>query len=104
MAVINLNGESFQTEVVEQQGIWLIDFWASWCAPCRMLSPIVDEVAEGLQGIKIGKVNVDEEQALAMQFRVMSIPTLVVMKDGKEVKRSTGVISKDEIIALIDNV
>lgn len=94
MAVVNLNMDNFSKEVLENEGITVIDFWASWCMPCKMLSPIVDEVAEEMQDVTIGKVNIDEQQELAMQFGIMSIPTLVVLQDGKEVKRSAGFISK----------
>ena len=80
----------------------LIDFWATWCGPCKMLSPVVDEVAEELQGkVKVGKVNVDEEQDLAKSFGIMSIPTLVLIKNGKVVKTSVGVVSKSEIIEMV---
>lgn len=79
----------------------LLDFWAGWCGPCQMLSPVVDAVAGEREDIKVGKINVDEQQELAMQFKVMSIPTLIVMKEGKEAERSVGVISKEEILALL---
>ena len=79
----------------------LLDFWASWCGPCRMLSPIVDQVAEEKDDIKVGKVNVDENEELAMKFKTMSIPTLIVIKNGEEAKRSVGVISKSEILELV---
>ena len=95
MAVMNLTKENFEREVAE--GTVLVDFWAPWCMPCRMLSPIVDEVGEEVTGAKIAKVNVDEQESLAARFDVMSIPTLIVLKDGKEVKRSVGVVSKDAI-------
>lgn len=102
MKVMNINKENFKTEILENEGITLIDFWAPWCAPCRMLSPIVDQVAEELENIKIGKVNVDDEQELAIQFNVMSIPTLVVLKDGKEIKRSSGFIPKSAVKELLN--
>lgn len=102
MSVLTIKNTNFEEEVVKSDKPVLLDFWASWCGPCRMLSPIVDEVAEELTGsIKVGKVNVDEESDLASQYQIMSIPTLVVIKDGKEVKRSVGVISKQEIKDLI---
>lgn len=94
MAVVNLNKDNFSKEVLENKGITLIDFFASWCMPCKMLSPIVDEVAQEMQDVTVGKVNIDEQQELAMQFGIMSIPTLVALQDGKEVKRSVGFISK----------
>ena len=87
MAVINLTRDNFEAEVTEFKGTVLVDFWASWCMPCKMLSPVVDEVAEEVTSAKVAKVNVDEQQSLAARFNVMSIPTLIVFKDGKEVRR-----------------
>ncbi|MDO5311093.1 MAG: thioredoxin [Clostridia bacterium] len=101
MAVIVINKDNFQTEVIESEKPVLLDFWASWCGPCRMLSPIVDEIAEEHPEIKVGKVNVDEEQELAAQFNVMSIPSLFVMKNGKVSNQSVGVIPKNQILALL---
>ncbi len=101
MAVVNLNKDNFSKEVLENKGTTVIDFWASWCMPCKMLSPIVDEVAEEMQDITIGKVNIDEQQELARQFGIMSIPTLVVLQDGKEVKRSVGFITKQAMKDLL---
>ncbi len=101
MAVVEITQKNYETEVMQSDKPVLIDFWATWCGPCQMLSPVVDEVAEERSDIKVCKVNVDEQQELAMQFRVMSIPTLVVMKEGKETNRSVGFISKEEVGALI---
>ncbi|MGN0178117.1 MAG: thioredoxin [Monoglobaceae bacterium] len=101
MAVIVINKNNFQSEVIESDKPVLLDFWASWCGPCRMLSPIVDEIAEEHPEIKVGKVNVDEEQELAAQFNVMSIPTLFVMKNGKVSNQSVGVIPKNQILELL---
>ena len=101
MAVVNLNKDNFSREVLENKGMTVIDFWAPWCMPCKMLSPIVDEVAEEMQDITIGKVNIDEQQELARQFGIMSIPTLVVLQDGKEVKRSAGFITKQAMKDLL---
>lgn len=101
MSVLALNKENFQKEVVEESKVVLIDFWASWCGPCRMLSPIVDEIAEENQDIKVCKVNVDEEPELAQQFSVMSIPTLVVMKDGNVKNTSIGVQPKAAILEMV---
>lgn len=101
MAVLHVTKENFEQEVLKSDKPVLVDFWASWCMPCKMLAPILDEVAEETEAFKVCKVNVDEEGDLAMQFRVMSIPTLVVMKQGEEVKRSLGVISKDEVMDLM---
>ena len=92
---INLN--NFQEEVLNSEVPVLLDFWASWCGPCRMVSPIVDQIAEEHPEWKVGKVNVDEEQALAAQFGIMSSPTLVVMKDGKEANKAVGVMPKEAI-------
>lgn len=101
MAVVNLNKDNFSKEVLENKGMTVIDFWASWCMPCKMLSPIVDEVAEEMQDVTVGKVNIDEQQELARQFGIMSIPTLVVLQDGKEVKRSAGFITKQAMKDLL---
>ena len=101
MSVINITKENFNAEVLGSDKPVLIDFWASWCGPCRMVSPIVDEIAEERTDIKVGKVNVDEQSELAAQFGVMSIPTLVVMKDGKVVNRSVGARPKRDILSLL---
>ena len=92
---INLN--NFQEEVLNSEVPVLLDFWAGWCGPCRMVSPIVDQIADEHPEWKVGKINVDEEQALAAQFGIMSIPTLVVMKDGKEANKAVGVMPKEAI-------
>ena len=99
MAVINLTSDNFEKEVAE--GNVLVDFWAPWCMPCRMLSPVVDEVGEEVADAKIAKINVDEQESLAARFNVMNIPTLIVLKDGKEVRRSVGVIPKEEIVKML---
>ena len=101
MSVITITKENFEQKVLNSTQPVLLDFWASWCGPCRMLSPIVDEIAEEADGFKVGKVNVDEQRELAFQFRVMSIPTLVVIKDGKVVNQSVGVQAKPKILAMI---
>ncbi|MCH5265971.1 MAG: thioredoxin [Lachnospiraceae bacterium] len=101
MAAIEITKENYETEVLQSDKPVLLDFWAGWCGPCQMLSPVVEEIAGEKKDVKVGKINVDEQQELAMQFRVMSIPTLIVMKEGKEAERSVGVISKDEILALL---
>ena len=91
MAVITITLENFETEVIESEKPVLVDFWAPWCGPCRMLSPVVDEIAEENSNIKVGKVNVDEQEELAMRFGIMSIPTLIVFKNGEAVKKTMGV-------------
>ena len=101
MAVIEIKSTNFRQEVLESDKPVLLDFWASWCGPCRMVSPIVDEIAEERTDIKVGKVNVDEQPELAAQFGVMSIPTLVVMKDGKIVNQVVGARPKAQILSLL---
>ncbi|MFR5833249.1 MAG: thioredoxin [Acutalibacteraceae bacterium] len=101
MAVLTITKNNFEAEVLRSDKPVLIDFWASWCGPCRMMSPIVDEIAAERGDIKVGKVNVDEESELAGAFNVMSIPTLVVIKDGKVVNGAVGVRPKAEILRTI---
>lgn len=102
MSVIAVNENNFDIEVVKSDRPVLIDFWAAWCGPCRMLSPIVDEIAAEREDIKVCKVNVDEVPALAEQFSVMSIPSLFLLKGGKVVASSVGVKPKNELLAFID--
>jgi thioredoxin 1 len=101
MSVLKVNKENFATEVLNAQGTVLVDFFADWCGPCKMLSPVIDEIAEEQTELKVCKVNVDDEPELASRYGVMSIPTLVVIRDGKEVNKSVGVVSKEEILALV---
>ncbi len=101
MAIVTLTKANFEAEAVNSDKPVLIDFWASWCGPCRMLSPVVDEIADERADIKVGKVNVDEEPELASKFGVMSIPTLVVLVNGQVRNQSVGVIPKEKIIAMI---
>ena len=102
MSALNINNENFQKEVMESEKPVLLDFWAPWCGPCRMVSPVIDEVAGELAGVKVGKINVDEQPELAGKFGVMSIPTLVVMKNGKVVDSSVGVKPKAHIIKMLE--
>ena len=102
MAALKITKENFQTEVLEATGTVLVDFWASWCGPCKMIGPIIDQIADERTDIKVGKINVDEEQELAVQFKVMSIPTLLVFKDGKVVNQSLGAKPKATILSMLD--
>ena len=98
MSVVNLNEKNFEEEVLKSDKTVLIDFWASWCGPCRMMSPVVDEIAEEMKdAVKVCKINIDEEQNLAVKYNDMSIPTFVVIRDGKEIGRTIGVQDKEEI-------
>ena len=101
MSVITITKENFNEEVINSAKPVLLDFWASWCGPCRMVAPIVDEIAEERSDVKVGKINVDEEPELASRFGVMSIPTLVVMKDGKIANQAVGARPKAQIEALL---
>ena len=101
MAVITITKENFDAEFLHSDKTVLLDFWASWCGPCRMLSPVVDEVAEERPDVKVGKVNVDEQPELAGQFGVMSIPTLLVFKNGKLVNQTVGARPKSGVLALL---
>ena len=95
----NLNKHNFQNEIIEYAGIALVDFYADWCGPCKMLSPIIDEIAEERTDITVGKVNVDENNSLAAKYNVMSIPTMIIFKNGKEQARVVGVRPKEDILA-----
>lgn len=101
MSILTITKDNFDNEVMHSDKTVLLDFWAAWCGPCRMLSPLVDEIAEENPSIKVGKINVDEQPELAQQFRVMSIPTLVVVKDGKVTGQAIGVQPKDTILDMI---
>ena len=101
MSALNINKNNFQEEVLNSKVPVLLDFWAPWCGPCRMVVPIIDEIAGERSDIKVGKVNVDEEAELAGEFGVMSIPTLVVLKDGQVVNKAVGARSKNQILGLL---
>ncbi len=101
MSIINISTSNFQDEVLRSDRTVLLDFWAPWCGPCRMVGPILEEIARERADVKVGKVNVDEQPDLASQFSVMSIPTLVVMKDGKVVNQTVGARPKGQILALL---
>lgn len=101
MAAFNVTGDNFEQEVLRAEQTVLVDFWAAWCGPCKMLSPIVEQIADEHPEIKVCKVNIDEESALAIDYKVMSIPTLLVFKDGAVVNQSIGVQSKTDIEGMI---
>ena len=101
MNIMKVSDENFEQEVLNSNIPVLVDFYADWCGPCKMLSPIVDEVAKENEDIKVVKVNVDESQNTAIKYQVMSIPTLVVIKNGNEVNRSVGLIDKEEVLNLV---
>ena len=101
MSVLTITKSNFQKEVIESDKPVLLDFWASWCGPCRMVSPLVDEIAKETPEVKVGNINVDEQQELASAFNVMSIPTLVVLKNGKVVNQTVGARPKEQIAAML---
>ena len=101
MSAININKNNFQNEIMDSEKTVLLDFWAPWCAPCRMVVPIIEEIAGERPDIKVVKINVDEQPELASKFGIMSIPTLVVMKNGKIVQQVSGVRPKNAILEML---
>lgn len=101
MSAVNITKNNFEQEVINSDKPVLLDFWASWCGPCRMVGPIVEEIAGERPDIKVGKVNVEEEPELARQFRIMSIPTLMTFKDGKMIRQSAGAKPKSQILNML---
>lgn len=98
---MKLTSDNFKTEVLESEVPVLVDFWAEWCGPCRMVLPIVEELSEELTDVKVGKVNVDEQPDLAMEYKIMTIPTLLVFKNGELANKAIGAMSKAEILELL---
>ena len=102
MSVITITKENFKSEVLDSDKPVLIDFWAGWCGPCRMMAPVIDAVAEELKDVKVGKINIDEEAELAAAFKIMSIPTIMLVDRGEVVNGVVGVRPKSDILALLD--
>ena len=101
MAVVHVTNETIEKEVMQAEGKVLVDFWASWCGPCRMLGPVIDQLGNELTDVKVCKIDVDANQELAGKYKVETIPTLVVLEGGKEIKRSVGVQPKPAILAML---
>ena len=101
MSVLKITSDNFRSEVLESKEVVLLDFYADWCGPCRMVGPIIEEIAEENEHIKVGKINVDEQAELAARFKVNSIPMLLVMKDGQVVAQSLGAKPKNQILAML---
>ena len=102
MSALNINRANFHSEVIESERPVLLDFWAPWCGPCRAVVPLIDEIAREREDIKVVKVNIDEEPELAREYRVMSIPTLMVMREGKVVKKASGAKPKAQILEMLN--
>ena len=101
MAIIEVHKDNFEEEVLKSDKKVLVDFWADWCGPCKMLSPVIDKLAEELEDVKVCKVNVDTEPTISIEYNIMSIPTLIVFENCVEVNRSVGLVSKEEVLALL---
>jgi thioredoxin 1 len=101
MQALTITNDNFDKEVLNSEKPVLLDFWAPWCGPCRMLSPVIEQIAGEVKDVKVGKINVDEQPQLAAFFKIMSIPTLIVIKNGKAVKTASGVRPKEDIIAML---
>lgn len=102
MAVLHITKENFENEVLNSDKPVLVDFWAAWCGPCQMLGPVIEEIEAEVKDTKICKLNVDEQPELALKFNVMTIPTLILFKDGKETNRTSGFMPKEEVLELIN--
>ncbi len=103
MATVTITNDNFEAEVMGSDKPVILDFWASWCGPCQMIAPILSEIAEERDDIKVGKVNVDEEMKLAMKFGISSIPTIIVIKNGKATAQSVGYIPKEQILSMLED-
>ncbi|MGI6204256.1 MAG: thioredoxin [Anaerovoracaceae bacterium] len=101
MSVLKVDQNNFEQEVLKSDEPVLVDFWASWCGPCKMLSPVVEEISNEAEGFRVASLNIDENPAIAMQYNVTAIPSLIVFSGGNEVNRSVGVVPKDQILALL---
>lgn len=101
MAIIEVNKDNFEEEVLKSDKKVLVDFWADWCGPCKMLSPVIDKLAEELDDVKVCTVNVDTEPTISIEYNIMSIPTLIVFENCVEVNRSVGLVSKEEVLELL---
>lgn len=102
MAVLTITKENFESEVLKSEKPVLVDFWAAWCGPCKMVSPVIDEIAEERDDILVGKINIDEQSELAQKYGVMSIPTMIVFKNGEVANKNVGAIPKENILAMLD--
>lgn len=101
MAIVEVNKDNFEEEVLKSDKKVLVDFWADWCGPCKMLSPVIDKLAEEIDDVKVCKVNVDTEPTISIEYNIMSIPTLIVFENCVEVNRSVGLVSKEEVLELL---